>query len=140
MLSKHEHSAPQQVGFWRKNPLVAPAMTLCAGIWLGRYLHLDLTAPLVIAGALILAAITIRALGLGHASIPLLLAIGALGLVRYHASLIHAPDPIAEQSVEGIIRGKICETPQVFQRQNSIRGSPSSGLGLFSVVSVDPCN
>ncbi len=121
MLRNNDNSAEPQVGFWARNPLVPPAIALCAGIWLGRHLRLDLTAPLVIAGALILAAITTRALRLRRASIPLLLAIAALGLARYHASLVPPRDPLPPGAVEGLLRGRVCEQPQVFERQNRTR-------------------
>ncbi len=121
MLRNNDNSAEAQVSFWARNPLVPPAIALCAGIWLGRYLRLGLAMTLVIAGALILAAITTRALRLRRASIPLLLAIAALGLARYHVSLIHPADPLPSHSVEGLLRGKVCEQPQVFRQQNRTR-------------------
>jgi len=121
MLRNSDNSAEPQVSFWARNPLLAPAVAVCAGIWAGRYLRLDPAAPLVITGVLILAAITTRALHLRCFTILLLIAIAALGLVRYHASLIHPTDPFPTRSVKGVLTGKVCEQPQAFQRQNRTR-------------------
>jgi len=118
MLRNNDNNGKARVSFWARNPLLPPATALCAGIWLSKHLGLNPTFSLVFAGILLLAAATIRALGLRRASIPLLLAIVTLGFARYHISLVPFHDPLPPDAVEGLLRGRVCEQPHVFQRQN----------------------
>ncbi|MBN2209696.1 MAG: ComEC/Rec2 family competence protein [Candidatus Coatesbacteria bacterium] len=121
MLRDNGNGTGPRASFWALNPLVAPAIALSIGVFFGRYLRLNLTATLGAAGLLILAAIAVRIFRFKGSSGALLVAIAVLGLARYDVSLVPPPDPLPAGTVKGLLRGKVCEQPQVSQQRNRTR-------------------
>ncbi|HUT02390.1 MAG TPA: ComEC/Rec2 family competence protein [bacterium] len=121
MQSKENNRAVSASGFWARNPLVAPAIALCAGIWLGRYLFLDVLGALLLAIFLIVAAATMRLARPRYWLAPLFLAIAMLGLAWQNISSMAPADPLPPGKVEGLLRGRVCDQPQVSQIHNSTR-------------------
>jgi len=107
--------------FWARNPLVSPAIALCVGILLGRYILLNGLVAMVLAILLIAAASTVCIVRPRYFLVPILAAIAMLGLIWQNISSMPRSDSLPPGEVRGMLRGEVCEQPQVSQLHNSIR-------------------